>query len=487
MGAEAGHDGKRTPLSGKLHAQRRQHIRLGTGEAAGNEHQLGVNDALGLHAALGTADRPVEVHDADAAHAARLVPQDLEGVHGPLAHLGPHEGDGLLLAVVGLLDVGPLRPGVACRGRLGRAGHELQLAHAPGALAHGRAQAVVARVSAADDHDVLADRIDGGRAAGKHRLGRRREVVHGKDHAAGSQALGKALGAEPAWGARASGDHHGVEVCQQTLGNVRPGGVRLEPKLNAQLAHEPNAALHHVLGQLHVGDAIHEQATCAVGLLHDGHASPAAGELPGRGQAGGARANHGHARRIRRDRREARGPTVRPLPVGDGALVVVDGLGLVVAAQVAGRLAQGRADAARELGQRAREREALCGLCPLATVEQVVPLRDEVVQRAAGGARLAKGDARLAEGNAAHHAAAGLRALLLGRKRHVELVVVARALGNGTQVVGTAAQVKECAGLAHATSPPSLRRRRTAGRRHGTCPCPRPPARARGRARSPSE
>ena len=188
--------------------------------------------------------------------------------------------------------------------------------------------------------------------------------------------------------------------------------------------------------------------------LHHRHAGAAAGELPGGHEAGRARAHHGHARRIRTGRRKLGRATVGPLPVADGALVVVDGLRLVGAAQVAGRLTEGRAHATRELGQRRGERQALGRLVPEPAVDEVIPLGDEVVQRAAARARLAKADAGLAEGHTAHHAAACLHALLLGSEQRVELLEVARALGHRTQAVRTASVLEKRSWLAHATSSP---------------------------------
>ena len=188
--------------------------------------------------------------------------------------------------------------------------------------------------------------------------------------------------------------------------------------------------------------------------LDHGHASTAARELPGADEAGGAGAHHGHARRVLPRRSEASRATVRPLPIADGALVVVNRLRLVRTAQVTGRLAQRRTHPARELGHGRGQRQTLGCILPLTTIDEVVPLGNEVVQGATTRARLAKRDARLAEGHAAHHATARLHLLLLGRKQLVELVVVTRTLGHVTKPMGLPAVLEKRSWLAHASSSP---------------------------------
>ena len=81
--------------------------------------------------------------------------------------------------------------------------------------------------------------------------------------------------------------------------------------------------------------------------LDHSHAGTATRELPSADEAGGAGAHHGHARRVLPRGSEASRAAVRPLPIADGALVVVNRLGLVRTTKVAGRLAQRRTHAAQ--------------------------------------------------------------------------------------------------------------------------------------------
>jgi hypothetical protein len=67
------------------------------------------------------------------------------------------------------------------------------------------------------------------------------------------------------------------------------------------------------------------------------------------------------------------------------------------------------------------------GQIPLALIDQVVPLGDQVVQRAAAE-HAAQLNAALAEGDAAVHAACALGLLLVGVQRDVKLVKIPDAL-----------------------------------------------------------
>ena len=120
---------------------------------------------LGARDALGLASRPIQIDHAQARGRALLVQQHLECIHAPSAHLAAHGSDGLLLAVIGLLHVGPLRPGVARRARIRRRRQELKLAHAARTLTHRGTHAVVAGIAAANNHDVQAARVNSGLTA----------------------------------------------------------------------------------------------------------------------------------------------------------------------------------------------------------------------------------------------------------------------------------------------------------------------------------
>ncbi len=123
-------------------------------------------------------------------------------------------------------------------------------------------------------------------------------------------------------------------------------------------------------------------------------------------------------------------PAFLPAAVNDGALQALDGDRRRVDAQHAGALARRRADAAREIGEVIGLVQPFEGFLPQAAIDQVVPLGDEVVDRAAGGHAVEQG-AGVAERDAAIHAAGRLLAQLALLQVVMELVPIADALQRG--------------------------------------------------------
>ncbi len=199
------------------------------------------------------------------------------------------------------------------------------------------------------------------------------------------------------------------------------------------------AAVQDVLAQLEVGDAVAEQATDPVGALEDGHRVPGAIELIGGSQPGRAGSDDGHRPPGALVRWAWRGPALRKGTLDDGGLDGLDGHGWLVDAEHAGRLARRRADPAGELGEAVGGVEGLQRALPLAAVDVVIEVGDDVSQRAAV----------MAEGHRAVHAAGAL--LLQLRRRHGqrELPPVADALLGWLVGRGLAGELLEAGDLAH--------------------------------------
>jgi hypothetical protein len=109
---------------------------------------------------------------------------------------------------------------------------------------------------------------------------------------------------------------------------------------------------------------------------------------------------------------------VFPAGVDDLVLDRLDADRIVVDAQRAGGLARRRADAAGEFREVVGRMQVLERLAVVAVIDQVVPVRDDVVDRAAV----------VAERDAAIHAARALH-LGLGRSGEREFLVVLQARG----------------------------------------------------------
>ena len=259
----------------------------------------------------------------------------------------------------------------------------------------------------------------------------------------------------PAWDIQVAGlfgtaaEDDRVIAVQNLFRRDRPAHIHIGAELNALRLHDLQAALDDVLFQFHIGDAVHQQAANAVSPLKHGHGVASDVQVLGHREAGGAAADDRHAlARAGRGRGDFH-PALGVSRFHNGVLVFPDGnaaAGHIAAG--AGRLAQGGADPAGELRETVGGFQAVERHLPLALINQVVPLRDQVVQRAAGG-HAADHHARLAEGDAAVHAACRLGLLLLAGEPDVKFVKVFHALQRRYVRAGLARIIHKSCGLAH--------------------------------------
>mmetsp|Transcript_90221 Transcript_90221/g.255078 ORF Transcript_90221/g.255078 Transcript_90221/m.255078 type:complete len:770 (-) Transcript_90221:2977-5286(-) len=182
---------------------------------------------------------------------------------------------------------------------------------------------------------------------------------------------------------RACREDHTVVLCAQLRQRdvLADLGVVLEH--DALLREEVQAALDlPLLVQLHGGDAVHQQASPAVGPLDDLHHVARAVELLRSGEAGGPRTDDcdalagAHLGRLWLD------PAPGEAVLDDGQLGGLDRHRLLVDAKDAGLLAGSRAGGAGELREVVGVEQPLQRALPLALVHQLVPGGDAVAQRA---------------------------------------------------------------------------------------------------------
>ena len=153
----------------------------------------------------------------------------------------------------------------------------------------------------------------------------------------------------------------------------------------------------------------------------------------------GPGADHGdalaglHRRELRRD------PALLKAAVGDRRLDRLDRHRLLDQVQRAGRLAGRRADAAGDLRKIVGGVEVLQRAAPVAAVDEVVPVGDLVVDRAAG----------VTERDAAIHAAGGLLLRRLLAERDHELAEMAHAIARRLVAPVAAVDLQEARYLTH--------------------------------------
>src|SRR5665648_498301 len=304
----------------------------------------------------------------------------------------------------------------------------------------------------ADDHDALA---------GRHDLVR--HDVARDDLVGLAQVLHREVDARQVGSGHVQPPRHTGTGGEQD--GVVPGAELLEGDVLADLhtGPEPGAfglhlgdpAVDQVLLELEVRDPVTEQAADPVVPLEDRHRVARPGELLGCRQPGRPRADHRDGV-TGEEVRELRGDQA-PLERGvrDRHLDLLDGHRRLVDAQDAGRLARRGADPAGELREVVRGVQPVRGLGPLALPDEVVPLRDQVPQRAAG----------VAGRDTAVHAAPSLavqdRLRLFGGQVLVHLAPVHQP--DGYRAVGrqlAVTHLEEATRVSHGTPPGSSARHR---------------------------
>src|SRR4029077_15201349 len=408
-----------------LHAQLVEQLLFGMQEAHRQQHQLRLQLALGARhrsewrRGLGLGD----VQRGDPAVAI-------------VGEAGRHDRV-VLLAGVGLLRLlhriaeavlqRPLRPRRAIVGTARRRlGQKLQLRDRARALPQRGGRAVRARVATADHHDVA---VLGADLPLRRRLGDRRsgtklprhpavalvEVVHREVHA--SQL--PARHGQVAGHARACRKHDRVELAAQLLhAHVAPD-VDAAAQLDSLLDQLLHAALHDGLFDLEVRDPEAHQPTDRLVALEQRHAMAGAAQLLGRRHARRSRAHHGDRLAALRARGPGHDPPFLPAAIDDRVLDLFDRDRVALAnLEHARRLTRRRTQPPGELGEVVRRVQLVDRVAPAVAVDEIVPIGDQVSQRAAV----------VAEGHAAVHAASALLAQLRDGAGEQELPVVVGAL-----------------------------------------------------------
>ena len=240
--------------------------------------------------------------------------------------------------------------------------------------------------------------------------------------------------------------------------------------------HELGATQHHpVLVELHVRDAVHQQAARAVLAFEHGDRMPRAIELLRCREPGGPGSHHGDALAGTHLWWIGNHPAFFPAPLDDRRFERLDRDRRITETEHAGALTGRGTDAASEIREVVRAVQALERLAPQAAIDEIIPLGNEVVHRAARGTA-AHLHARVAERHAAVHAARSLLPQVLLLHVMVEFVPVPNAILRRAIDRQLAQILHETRWLAHLDTARISCRRRVRGR--GRFPR-RPPSRPR--------
>src|SRR5207244_5506189 len=142
-----------------------------------------------------------------------------------------------------------------------------------------------------------------------------------------------------------------VEIVQELLRGKESAYFAVADKLNALLFHYFYPAQHDLfLVELHVRDAVHEQAARTILALENGHPVSGPVQLRGGAKAGRTGADDGDLLAGSRLRRPGREPAFLPAFVDAGALTVLDRYGPSADAAHAGAFPRDRTAATGETG-----------------------------------------------------------------------------------------------------------------------------------------
>ncbi|MNS75346.1 hypothetical protein D3C72_1088600 [compost metagenome] len=283
-------------------------------------------------------------------------------------------------------------------------------------MAVAGAHAVRTRIAAADHDHVLAlgQRLVR-QAVTRHGLVLLAQEVHGEIHARQFTARNRQVARR----FRTARHDDRVEFRLQRIrrahrqavghGVFRIADVGGRRELHAFRFHLRDAAVDLVLFQLEVGDAVAQQAADAVALFEQRHRVAGARQLLRARHAGGAGAHHRDLLARLAGRHLRRHPAFFPALVDDRVFDGLDAHGVAVDVQGTGGFTRRRADAARELREVVGGVQHVQRAAPVLLVHQVIPVGDDVVDRAAV----------VAERDAAVHAARGLLlGLVVGQVQH---------------------------------------------------------------------
>ena len=182
--------------------------------------------------------------------------------------------------------------------------------------------------------------------------------------------------------------------------------------------HLADAAVNQMLFHFKVGNAVAQQAADAVAFFKQSDVMAGAGQLLGTGHARRARADHGNGLAGFLGRNDRLDPAFFPGTVHDLAFDGFDGDRSFLDVQGTARLARGGADAAGEFGEIVGGVQILCRRAPLVAIDQIVPVGNLVIDRAA----------LVTKGNAAIHAARRLLADIGIGQRVDEFAVILKPL-----------------------------------------------------------
>ena len=339
-----------------------------------------------------------------------------------------------------------------------------------GALAMRRAQAIGAGVAAADDDHMLVLRSD--RAATDDPILFATAVLRGQVLHREVDALELAAGhGQIARGRGPAGQHDRVEIATELIDRHLDADVRPGPERHPFLAHQREPAIEDAFLELELGNAVAQQPADAIGAFEDGDSMARTVQLICSGEACRTGADDGDLSAGAAGGRPDRDPAFVERAIDDRDLDRLDRHRVGVDPEHARAFARRGTQPARELWKVVRRVKALEGRLPPASIQEIVPIGNQVPQWAT----------LMAEGNPTVHAARRLIAQRRFGIGKIDLAPVVDALRHRSHRRLLADDLDEPGRFTHGRPPrrPARRTPRTGPRPR---PAPAPPERACNRA-----
>src|SRR5262249_13880353 len=151
--------------------------------------------------------------------------------------------------------------------------------------------------------------------------------------------------------------------------------MRVGDEADTLCGHLLNTAVHHMLFQLEIGNAIHQQSADAIGFFVYSYRVSGTAELLGCSQASGTGADNRNLLAAAKGWRLGMDPSLLERVVDNVLFDLLNGNRRLIDAQHAGGFAGGRADTAGKLGKIISGMQLPDGFLPAATIDQVIPVR----------------------------------------------------------------------------------------------------------------
>ena len=290
-------------------------------------------------------------------------------------------------------------------------------------MTHGRTQAVVARVPTANDHDMLvfgADVTAVTEAAVKQAASIRAEEVHREMHTLQMPTRNRQITRT----GRTGRQHDRIKVLQQLTAGYISTDRHAGEKGNAFLLHNSHAAVHHLLlVELHIWNAVHQQSAHAIITLVNRDEVAGFVELSRCGETSRAGSDNRDLFTGSLLRRLGDHPAHLKAMIDDCTFDCFNGYRRICDAKAARAFAGRRADPPGEFRKIVGAVQSIQRIAPATLIDQIVPFRDQVVDRAARG-HVGHHVTGVAERYATVHAPGALNLQVHLRKMLVKLLPV---------------------------------------------------------------